>query len=238
MKVSLFIPCFIDQFYPQVGISMVQVLERLGCEIDFPEGQTCCGQPAFNSGYWDEARAVAEHSLEIFAESDVIVSASGSCGAMMRVFYPQLFAGTAQHFSALKMAPKIHEFSEFLVNVLGVTDVGARFTGNVTFHDGCHGLRELGIKKEPRELLSRVEGLNLIEMNDVETCCGFGGTFSMKFPAISTAMGEVKCTNILATKADYVVSNDSSCLMQIQGLLDRQGNKVQCLHLAEILAQT
>jgi L-lactate dehydrogenase complex protein LldE len=238
MKVSLFIPCFIDQFYPQVGVSMVQVLERLGCEVDYPEGQTCCGQPAFNSGYWDEARAVAEHSLKIFADSDVIVSASGSCGAMMRVFYPDLFKGTDKHFTALKRAPKIHEFSEFLVNVLKVKDVGARFSGTVTFHDGCHGLRELGIKTEPRELLHHVQGLNLVEMNETETCCGFGGTFAVKFPAISTAMGEVKCTNILATKADYVVSNDSSCLMQIQGLLDRQGNKVRCLHLAEVLAQT
>ena len=238
MKVSLFIPCFIDQFYPHVGVSMVQVLERLGCEVDYPEGQTCCGQPAFNSGYWDEARAVAEHSLETFADSEMIVSASGSCGAMMRVFYPELFKGTSRHFDALKLAPKIHEFSEFLVNVLGVKDVGARFAGTVTFHDGCHGLRELGIKTEPRELLSHVRGLNLVEMNDTETCCGFGGTFAVKFPAISTAMGEVKCTNILATNADYVVSNDSSCLMQIQGLLDRQGNKVKCLHLAEVLAQT
>ena len=238
MKVSLFIPCFIDQFYPHVGVSMVQVLERLGCEVDYPEGQTCCGQPAFNSGYWDEARSVAEHSLKTFANSEVIVSASGSCGAMMRVFYPELFKETALHFDALKMAPKIHEFSEFLVNVLGVKDVGARFPGTVTFHDGCHGLRELGIKTEPRELLSRVQGLNLIEMADTETCCGFGGTFSVKFPSISTAMGEVKCTNILATKADYVVSNDSSCLMQIQGLLDRHGNQVKCLHLAEVLAQT
>jgi L-lactate dehydrogenase complex protein LldE len=238
MKVSLFIPCFIDQFYPQVGISMVRVLERLGCEVDFPEGQTCCGQPAFNSGYWDEARAVAEHSLKIFKQSDVIVSASGSCGAMMKVFYPQLFQETDRHFDALHLASKVHEFSEFLVNVLGVTDVGARFPGTVTFHDGCHGLRELNIKSEPRRLLGHVRDLKLVEMKDVETCCGFGGTFSVKFPSISTAMGEVKCANILATEADYVVSNDSSCLMQIQGLLDRQHKKPRCLHLAEVLAQT
>jgi L-lactate dehydrogenase complex protein LldE len=238
MKVSLFIPCFIDQFYPQVGISMVRVLERLGCEVDYPEGQTCCGQPAFNSGYWDEARAVAERSLDLFADSEVIVSASGSCGAMMKVFYPQLFKDTPKAFTALKQAPKVHEFSEFLVNVLGARDVGAKFEGTVTFHDGCHGLRELGIKKEPRELLSRVQGLKLVEMNDVETCCGFGGTFAVKYPTISTAMGDVKCANIAATGADYVVSNDSSCLMQIQGLLDREGKKMRCLHLAEILAST
>ena len=238
MKVSLFIPCFIDQFYPHVGISMVKVLERLGCEVDYPEGQTCCGQPPFNSGYWDEARPVAEHALKIFAESEVVVSASGSCGAMMKVFYPELFKNTEHHFAALKLAPKVHEFSEFLVNVLKAKDVGAAFDGTVTFHDGCHGLRELGVKKEPRELLRHVKGLKLVEMGEAETCCGFGGTFSVKFPSISTAMGEVKCASILATSADYVVSNDSSCLMQIQGLFDRQGQKVRCLHLAEVLAST
>lgn len=238
MKVSLFIPCFIDQFYPQVGISIVKVLERLGCDVHFPEGQTCCGQPAFNSGYWDEARKVAEHSLDVFADSDVIVSASGSCGAMMKVFYPELFKETTRHFDALKLAPKIYEFSEFLVDKLGVTDVGAKFDGTVTFHDGCHGQRELGIETQPRELLKHVQGLTLIEMKEAKTCCGFGGTFAVKFPMISTAMGEVKCASVVETGADYVVSNDSSCLMQIQGLLDRQGKPIRCLHLAEILARS
>jgi L-lactate dehydrogenase complex protein LldE len=238
VKVSLFIPCFIDQFYPQVGVSMAKVLERLGCEVDYPPGQTCCGQPPFNSGYWDEARAVAECSLKTFADSETIVSASGSCGAMMKIFYADLFKGTKHEFAARKLAPKVHEFSEFLVNVLGVRDVGARFSGTATFHDGCHGLRELGIKREPRELLRHVQGLTLVEMTEAENCCGFGGTFSVKFPAISTAMGEVKCASIAQTGAEYVISNDSSCLMQIQGLLDRQGGKARCLHLAEILAQT
>jgi len=233
VKVSLFIPCFVDQLYPQVGVSMVKVLERLGCEVDYPVGQTCCGQPPFNSGYWDEARAVAECSLKTFADSEMIVGASGSCGAMMKVFYPQLFKDTAR-----KLASKVHEFSEFLVNVLKVRDVGAKFSGTATFHDGCHGLRELGIKQEPRELLRHVQGLTLVEMGEAETCCGFGGTFSVKFPAISTAMGEVKCASIATTGAEYVISNDSSCLMQIQGLLDRQGQKARCLHLAEILAGT
>jgi len=238
MKVSLFIPCFIDQFYPQVGISIVQILERLGCEVDYPEGQTCCGQPPFNSGCWDEARSIAEHSLDVFAESEVIVSASGSCGAMMKVFYPELFKGTTRHFDALKLSQKIHEFSDFLVNHLGVRDVGARFDGTATFHDGCHGLRELGIESQPRELLKHVRGLTVVEMKEAKTCCGFGGTFAVKFPSISTAMGEVKCASLLETGANIVVSNDSSCLMQIQGLLDRQGKKIQCLHLAEILART
>jgi L-lactate dehydrogenase complex protein LldE len=225
-------------------MSIVEVLERCGCEVDVPEGQTCCGQPAFNSGYWDEARSVAEHSLDIFAKSDVIVSASGSCGAMMKVFFPQLFKDTPRYEESLALGKKVYEFSSFLVNVLKVTDVGSKFEGKVSFHDGCHGLRELGIKSEPRTLLSHVKGLSLVEMKDNETCCGFGGTFAVKFPAISTAMGEVKCTNLAETGADYLVSNDSSCLMHLQGLLDRQAKAkeaqpkaVRCLHLAEILAK-
>ena len=238
MKVSLFIPCFVDLFYPQVGISMVRIFERLGHEVDFPENQTCCGQPAFNAGYWDEARSVAEKSLATFRDAEVVVSASGSCGAMMKVFYPELFANTPQAEAAQSLAAKTFEFSDFLVNRLGVKDVGARFEGRVTFHDGCHGLRELGIKKEPRLLLSQVKGLELVEMGEAETCCGFGGLFAVKFPSISTAMDEVKCASIVETTADYVVSNDSSCLMQIQGMLDRQKRKVRSLHLAEVLAQT
>lgn len=238
MKVSLFIPCFVDQFYPQVGVGMIKVLERLGCEVDYPPNQTCCGQPPFNSGYWDEARAVGECALKTFADSEIIVSASGSCSAMMKVFYPELFKATRHEAEALRLASRVREFSEFLVKVLGVHDVGAKFPGTATFHDGCHGLRELGIREEPRELLRHVRGLKLVEMTEAETCCGFGGTFSVKFPAISTAMGEVKCGSIVETGADYVISNDSSCLMQIQGLLDRRGEKVRCLHLAEVLAQT
>lgn len=238
MKISLFIPCFVDMFYPKVGVSMVKIFERLGHEVDFPENQTCCGQPAFNAGYWDEARGVAEKSLETFRDAEVVVSASGSCGAMMKVFYPELFAKTPQLDKAQALAAKTFEFSDFLVNRLGVHDVGARFEGTVTFHDGCHGLRELGIKKEPRLLLAQVRGLELREMGEAETCCGFGGLFAVKFPAISTAMGEVKCGSIADTRADYVVSNDSSCLMQIQGLLDRQKQPIRSLHLAEVLAQT
>ena len=238
MRISLFIPCFVDLFYPQVGISMVRIFERLGHQVDFPENQTCCGQPAFNAGYWDEARLVAEKGLETFRDAEVVVSASGSCGAMMKVFNPELFAHTPHEEEARALAAKTFEFSSFLVNRLGVTDVGARFEGRVTFHDGCHGLRELGVKKEPRLLLGQVKGLELLEMSEAETCCGFGGLFAVKFPSISTAMDEVKCASIVETAADYVVSNDSSCLMQIQGLLDRQKRKVRSLHLAEVLAGT
>jgi L-lactate dehydrogenase complex protein LldE len=238
VKISLFIPCFVDQLYPQAGISIVKVLERLGHTVEYPDGQTCCGQPPFNAGYWGEARAVAERQIAVFRDAETVVIASGSCGAMVKVFYPELFHNHPREKEARALAAKTFEFSDFLVNKLGVLDVGARFPGRATFHDGCHGLRELGLKKPPRQLLGHVQGLKLVEMGEAETCCGFGGTFAVKFPMISTAMGEVKCASIAETGADFVISNDSSCLMQIQGLLDRQGKSTRTLHLAEVLAHT
>ena len=238
MTVTLFIPCFVDLMYPRVGISMVRILEKLGHKIEYPEELTCCGQPAFNSGFWDESRAVAVNVLRRLQNAEVVVIASGSCGAMLKVFYPELFAGTGHARQASLLAEKCFEFSDFLVTRLGVTDVGARFPARVTFHDGCHGLRELGKKKPARDLLARVRDLTLVEMKDAETCCGFGGTFAAKFPMISTAMAEVKCASAFETKADYIVSNDSSCLMQVQGLLDRQGSPLKTIHLAEVLAQS
>lgn len=236
MRVTLFIPCFVDAFYPGVGISAVKVLERLGHTVECPEKVACCGQPAFNSGYWDDARVVAGRTLDLLRDAENVVIASGSCGAMLKVFYPQLFAGTPQFAAAEALSKKTFEFSDFLVTKLGVTDVGARFAGKVTFHDGCHGLRELGKKLPPRQLLAEVKGLELIEMAEAETCCGFGGTFAAKFPAISTAMGEVKCASGAQTGADYIVSNDSSCLMQIQGIISREGRPMKTLHIAEVLA--
>jgi L-lactate dehydrogenase complex protein LldE len=238
MKVTLFIPCFVDLMFPQVGISMVKILERLGHTIECPEDIACCGQPAFNSGYWPEARAVAVNVLEKLKNAEIVVIASGSCGAMLKVFFRELFAGTENSRAADALAAKCYEFSDFLVSKLGVTDLGARFPAKVTFHDGCHGLRELGNKKPPRQLLDRVQGLELVEMSDVETCCGFGGTFSAKFPMISTAMGEVKCTAALETGAEYIVSNDSSCPMHLQGLLNRQRKNLKTIHLAEVLASS
>lgn len=238
MRITLFVPCFIDSLYPQAAISMVEVLERLGHEIDYPEEQTCCGQPPFNSGFWNEARVVAARQIEVFRDAEVVVSGSGSCGAMFKVFYRELFAGTPHEAAANELSAKTFEFSEFLVKKLGVRDVGAKFEGKVTFHDGCHGLRELGIREEPRELLRHVKGLELVEMGEAETCCGFGGMFAVKYPRISTAMAEVKCNSILESGAEYVVSNDSSCLMQIQGYLNRHSSRaVKSLHLAEVLAR-
>jgi L-lactate dehydrogenase complex protein LldE len=237
MTVTLFIPCFVDLFYPQVGMSMVRILERLGHKVKCPEAPACCGQPAFNTGYWAETRPVAEKLIDQLKDAEVVAVASGSCGAMVKVFYPELFAGTSYEQAAREVAAKCYEFSDFLVRRLGVTDVGAQFAARVTFHDGCHSLREMHIKEAPRQLMARVKGLELVEMRET-VCCGFGGTFSAKFPAISTAMGEVKCSLAAETRADYIVSNDSSCLMHIQGLLDRQGKPTKTIHLAEILAQS
>jgi L-lactate dehydrogenase complex protein LldE len=236
VTVTLFIPCFVDWFYPRVGISVVRILERLGHRVGCVESPACCGQPAFNTGYWAESRAIAARVLERLQDAEAVVIPSGSCGAMLKVFYPELFAGTPQEGPARSLAARCWEFSEFLVNKLGVTDLGASFPHRVTFHDGCHGLRELRNKQAPRALLARVRGLELVEMDAAETCCGFGGTFAAKFPAISTAMAEVKCASALETGAEYIVSCDSSCLMQIQGLAERQRKPIRTIHLAEILA--
>jgi L-lactate dehydrogenase complex protein LldE len=232
VRVALFIPCFIDQLYPEVGNAMVAVLRRVGVEPFFPSEQTCCGQPAFNTGYWDEARCLAKRYCDIFAGAEAIVSPSGSCTAMVRNYYPKLL-GQTPHAAA-----HTYEFTEFLVKHLGVTDVGARFPATVTYHDACHALRELRLKDEPRRLLARVRNLRLVEMDDSETCCGFGGTFAVKFPMISAAMDVVKVESIRRTGAQYVVSTDSSCLMQIDGYLKRHRIPVQTLHLAEVLAGT
>ncbi len=238
MRITLFIPCFVDMCYPKAAISIVNILEKLGHTIDYPSELACCGQPAFNSGYWDEARKVALPVLERLHQAEVVVIASGSCGAMIKVFYQDLFRGTPHETMARELSEKVYEFTDFLVTRLGVTDLGARFPARVTYHGGCHGLRELAIKSQPRQLLAAVEGLELVEMQDNETCCGFGGTFSAKFPMISTAMGESKCANAIDTAAEYIVSNDSSCLMHIQGLLDRNKKPMKTIHIAEVLAST
>jgi L-lactate dehydrogenase complex protein LldE len=237
MIITLFIPCFVDLMYPRVAISIVEIFEKLGHTIEYPEELTCCGQPAFNSGYWPEARDIALPVLQRLKNAETVVIASGSCGAMLKVFYPQLFAGTEHEADAKNLSTKCWEFSDFLVTKLGATDVGAKFPHKVTFHDGCHGLRELHIKKSPRALLAKVRDLELVEMKE-EVCCGFGGTFAAKFPMISTAMGEVKCAQATETGAEFIVSNDSSCLMHIQGLADKQGRKLKTIHLAEVLANT
>jgi L-lactate dehydrogenase complex protein LldE len=236
VKVSLFIPCFVDQLVPRVGLAVATVLERLGHTCEFRAAQTCCGQPSFNSGFWDEARQVARHALDVFAGAEAVVGPSGSCVAMLRVFYPQLLAGTPQEQAAKDLAERTYEFGEFLVRRLGVEDIGARFPHRVTYHDGCHGLRELRVREEPRRLLRAVRDLELVECDEPESCCGFGGLFSVKFPMISTAMAEVKGSSLARTECDYIVSSDPSCQLQLDGWLSRQGKKPRTIHLAEVLA--
>jgi len=215
---------------------MVRIFEKLGHNVAFDQALVCCGQPAFNSGCWREAREVATHVVQRLQTTDVVVVPSGSCGAMIRVFYSELFKNEPELEAAASVAKKTFELSEFLVDQLGVTSLGSRFPAKVTFHDGCHGFRELHVKQQPRQLLEQVKDLTLIEMEDQTSCCGFGGTFAVKFPMISTAMGEGKCASALGTEADFLVSNDSSCLMHLQGLLSRKKEKLKTIHLADVLA--
>jgi L-lactate dehydrogenase complex protein LldE len=237
-KVTMFIPCFVDQFSPQLGLDMAHVLRRIGLSPEFPEEQTCCGQPAFNTGYWQDARPLAERFVRIFRHAEVVVSPSGSCTTMVRNFYPELLAGSALHEEAVKLGQRVFEFSEFLVKVAQVTDVGAEFPHSVTYHDSCHALRELRLRQEPRELLRHVRGIELAEMPYSEDCCGFGGTFAVKFNMISAALGDAKAGNAEATGAEYLTSTDTSCLMHIEGILRRRDSRIRTIHLASILAQT
>jgi L-lactate dehydrogenase complex protein LldE len=237
-RVGLFVTCIVDQMWSSVGTATVEVLRRAGCEIEFDERQTCCGQPAFNTGYRAEARRVAEHFIELYEESDAefIVSPSGSCTAMVR-HYDTLFSDDAGwRARAQAVSRRTFELSSFLVHVLKITDVGARFKGKVTWHDACHGLRELGVRDEPRALIRNVKEAELVELENSDACCGFGGTFSVKYPEISTAILDQKIEAIEAAGVDRVVSGDASCLMQIGGRLSRIGSKVRVMHLAELLA--
>lgn len=216
----------------------MKVLERLGAEVSFDPAQTCCGQPAFNTGYTDEARRVAERVLDLFDGADYVVAPSGSCSTMVRVFYPELFADDPARLAmARALGSRFFEFSEFLVKVLGVENVGASFPHRVTYHDSCHLLRELGISEEPRRLIRAVSGVELVEMDDYKLCCGFGGTFSVKFPEVSAAMGRDKLKAAANAGAEYLVANDSGCLMHLAGLIHRQGLPLKAMHLAELLAR-
>lgn len=238
MKVSLFITCLIDQLCPKVGTSAVEVLRRAGCEVVFDERQTCCGQPAFNTGYRQEARKFAERFIEIYeeADADAIVSPSGSCTAMIKHFHELFPDDEKWRRRAENIATKTHEFGGFLVNELKLEDVGASFEGRITWHDACHGLRDLNLRNEPRKLLNNVRKAEFVELKNADVCCGFGGTFSVKFPEISTAILDNKIAAIEASDVRAVVSGDASCLMQIGGRLSRQNSKVKTMHIAELLA--
>ena len=238
MRVALFIPCFVDQLTPEVGLDMVRVLRRLGYDVDFPQEQTCCGQPGFNSGYWNDARPLAERFLAVFGSAEIVVCPSGSCTTMVRNFYPQLLADSPLREKAIEVGRKVFEFTEFLTRVAKATDIGACFPHRVTYHDACHALRELHLKQEPRELLRHVRGLELVEMPYSEECCGFGGTFATKFTMISGAMGNTKCGNAESSGAEFITSTDPSCLLHIDGILRKQNSTVRTIYLASILAQT
>ena len=225
-----------DQLYPETAFNMVKVLEKAGVEVKYNTDQTCCGQPAFNAGFRDEARDVCSKFLKDFSGHDAIVAPSASCVGFVRNYYSTLFDNSSVHNEVKDLGKKIFEFSDFMINVLGVEDVGASLYGKATYHDSCAGLRECRIKEEPRKLLSRVKGLELLEMNDVETCCGFGGSFAVKFESISIAMADQKVNNALATGADYIISTDLSCLMHLDGYIRHKGYSIKTMHIADVLA--
>ncbi len=235
-KVQLFIPCFVDQLYPATGMNMVKVLEKLGCEVSYNSKQTCCGQPAFNAGYWDEAKAVADKFLNDFNGEGYIVGPSGSCTGYVRNYYERLFENSAGHLQSDKLRSNMYEFTEFLTNVLKVEDIGATLQGKATYHDACGALRECGIKSGPRKLLDHVKGLELLEMKEAETCCGFGGTFAVKYEPISVGMAQTKVQSAMETGAQYIISTDVSCMMHIQGYINKNNLSIQTMHIADVLA--
>ncbi|MGH3087028.1 MAG: (Fe-S)-binding protein, partial [Rubrobacteraceae bacterium] len=236
MKAALFIPCYVDAMFPEVGVSVVRVLRNLDVDVTYPEGQTCCGQPAFNSGFFDESRTVAKHFMNVFEKEDFdhIVCPSGSCATMVSHYYPFVFKDSPdERERSEELGHRVREFSDFLVNVLGVEDLGAKMNGRAVFHTGCHQRRELGILNEPRELLRNVDGLELLDWENEELCCGFGGTFAVKMPEVSTAMADEKIEALERSGADTLVSCDSSCLMHLAGRIRRQRIGTRVMHLAE-----
>ncbi len=236
MNVQIFIPCFVDQLYPSVAFNMVKVLQKAGCMVSYNTNQTCCGQPAFNAGFWGEAKDVCKKFLKDFSGEDYIIAPSASCVGFVRNYYEKLFDNSVQAEEVKAIRTRIYELSDFLVNVLHYTDFNASLNATATYHDSCAALRECNLKQEPRILLSNVKGLQLIEMNDVETCCGFGGTFAVKFEPISIAMADQKVNNAAETKAEYIISTDMSCLMHIDGVIKYKGADLKVLHLADVLA--
>jgi len=237
-QAQLFLTCLGDQFYTSTLRNMTHILERLGVELSFPAEQTCCGQPLFNNGFEDKTRPVALNFMRAFGKSDApIVGPSGSCVSMVRHHYPELFPpGTTEHATALDIASRTFEFTEYLVNVLKVTDVGAVYPHRVTYHASCHYLREMGLKTEAKTLLNGVKGLELIPLKEEETCCGFGGAFTVTFPEVSRAMMQNKVNDILASEADTVVTCEPGCLMNIAGGLHKAGSKIRAMHIVDLLA--
>jgi L-lactate dehydrogenase complex protein LldE len=237
MHVDIFIPCFVDQLFPQTAFNMVKVLEKAGCTVHYNPNQTCCGQPAFNAGYWDEAKDVCTKFMKDFSGTNYIVAPSASCVGFVRNYYMKMFENSSVHNDLKDLQKRIFEFSDFMVNVLKVEDIGAEFNVKATYHDSCAGLRECRIKEEPRKLLSNIKGLQLVEMEDVETCCGFGGSFAVKFDPISIGMADQKVNNARKTGAECIISTDMSCLMHIGGYVKNKGYNIEVKHLADVLAE-
>jgi L-lactate dehydrogenase complex protein LldE len=237
--VALFVTCIVDMIYPDTGMSVVRILEHLGIEVDFPMGQTCCGQPGFNAGYRDDARTVARQFLKAFADAEVIVTPAGSCAAMVRHEYPALFAGDPEWSARAQRAADITwEFTEYLVDGLGITDLKLRLPQPETFafHDACHGLRLLGLTEGGRTLLANTENATVHEMDECDVCCGFGGLFAVKMPGVSNAMLQTKIGNIEAADAQTIITGDASCLTQMNGGLSRNGSAKRVRHIADVLA--
>jgi len=236
MIVDAFIPCFIDQVFPDTGFNMIKLLKKLGVEVHYNPNQSCCGQMAFNSGFWDEAKSMGEKFIKDFPNNRPVVSPSASCSGMVKKNYSKLFHNSSLHNEYKALKNNTYEISDFIVNVLKKEDVGAEFSHKVTFHESCAGKREYGLTHEVRTLLKNVKGLELVEMKEADTCCGFGGTFSVKFEGISTAMAQQKVENALETEAEYIVSTDASCLMHIQGYIDKHKLPIKTIHIVDILA--
>jgi len=238
MRVSLFIPCLSEHLYPQSALAMVRVLRHIGAEIEYVDGQTCCGQPAFNSGYREEVIPIAERFIEMFSDKDAVVAPSGSCVAMVRKFYQDLDIRPQLVEARTQLAGRIFEFSEFLVDVAGAGGIGGRFPHKVTYHDSCHMNRELGIREQPRQLIRGIADIDFVEMDQPDLCCGFGGTFSYKFADLSIAMTARKCSNIETSGVEFCIGADASCLMNIEGYLRKHGMKAKTMHIAELLAES
>lgn len=236
MKVQLFIPCFVDQLYPEIGMNTVKVLEKVGCTVSYNPNQTCCGQPAYNAGFTNEARVVSEKFIQDFSGEEYIVAPSGSCIGYVRGSFDELFENASCHKQAKSIRKRTYELTEFLVDIMKVEDLGAQLNGVATYHDACGALRECGIKSSPRKLLSNVKDLELREMKECETCCGFGGTFAVKYEPISIGMAMTKVNSALEQKAEYMISTDISCLMHIEGYIKHSGLNLKTMHIAEVLA--
>ena len=235
-RVGLFATCLVDLFRPAAGFAAIKLLEQAGAVVDVPLAQTCCGQPAYNSGDRADARQLARQVIELFETYDYVVAPSGSCAAMLKKHYPGLFAGDPFEARAKALSEKTFELVSFLTDVMGMTGVTARFDGSITYHDSCSGLRELGVADQPRALLKTVEGLTVSEMKDSDVCCGFGGTFCVKYSNISNAIVSKKIANIEASGADMLLAGDMGCLMNMAGKLRREGSSIEVRHVAEVLA--